>query len=123
MLTHSALGCCWHHEHIETTQIGVDRAVPAGHCEHRHEHAEAGHDAPAVPSHEHVPCDQGQCVSLMAKDVRVSESAQLVATLTTFDSRPASRIGESPIGTAFDREDPPPGESGQLRARLQVWRI
>jgi len=122
MLLHSALGCCWHHEHIEIGLAEVAAAEGGGTCGHAHAPG-SDDEHSSVPEHEHLPCDQGHCVSVLAKDVRVSECLQLVATLDSLGQQPLDSLLGQTIDSQRHLEDPPPDESRQHRALLQVWLI
>lgn len=111
MLTHTLLGCGWHHAH-DAHAGHTNSCQPLGLCghdaeqeheaaEHAHHDHESGcthHDAHAEhtaaaehqdehPVHQHSdPCHEGRCSYLTAATVKVDdESSQLVSLLPIWD--------------------------------------
>lgn len=97
MLSHTLLGCGWHHAH--DCQAGEHNSCqPVALCEHATEHAHHGHDHSAQHSHseettEEVPsspksepCQEGRCSYLTSAPVKVLEqTTQLVDLLPSLD--------------------------------------
>ncbi len=98
MLSHTILGCGWHHAH-ECHAGQQDSCQPVAVCGHAAEHAHHGHDHSASHSHaghqqaegtteehpvspESEPCQEGRCSYLTSASVKVHEvSSQLVDLL------------------------------------------
>jgi hypothetical protein len=124
MLLHSALGCCWHHDHLEIGGIATTDVVAT--CDHHHDSDDdvAGEPAhPNVPDHQHMPCDQGHCISVSAQDVRLLKSVELVANLESLERQPLQMLLIAPGESTGHRDTPAPGvDARHQRALLQTWR-
>lgn len=97
MLSHTLLGCGWHHAH--DCQAGQHNSCqPVALCEHTTEHAHHGHDHSAHHSHsegateelptspESEPCQEGRCSYLTSAPAKVLEQApQMVDLLPPLD--------------------------------------
>jgi len=97
MLSHTLLGCGWHHAH--DCQAGQHNSCqPVALCEHTTEHAPHGHDHSAQHSHsegateevpsrpESEPCQEGRCSYLTSAPAKVLEQApQMVDLLSPLD--------------------------------------
>jgi hypothetical protein len=100
MLSHTLLGCGWHHAHEAHAGHGGS-CQPVAKCGHGaehahdhhsdHDHADHAHlgehpeEPPATPEHSD-PCQEGRCSYLAAASVKVhDESSQLISLLPVWD--------------------------------------
>ncbi|WP_339727010.1 hypothetical protein [uncultured Gimesia sp.] len=96
MLSHTLLGCGWHHAHdCHAGQTNSCQTVSlckhqAEHAHHDHEHAHHQHAEPATEelpaSPEPDPCQEGRCSYLVSASVKVlEETSQFVSLLSAGD--------------------------------------
>ena len=101
VLSHTLLGCGWHHAH-ECRAGQHESCQPVALCEHTTEHAHHGHSArdqhseettqelPATPDSE--PCQEGRCSYLASASAKVlEETPQIVNLLPGLDLLSYSR--------------------------------
>lgn len=99
MLSHTVLGCGWHHAHdchagqhenCETMSLCHHEVAHADHG-HKHSHATSGHCTQQSNQQEPVPqdsapCQEGRCSYLAATSVKVhEESPQLISLMPLWD--------------------------------------
>ncbi|WP_417385923.1 hypothetical protein [Gimesia sp.] len=99
MLSHTVLGCGWHHAHDchagehETCQTVSLCHHEAEHVDHGHKHSHATSDQCThetdqnIPVHQDSdPCQEGRCSYLAATSVKVlDESSQLISLMPLWD--------------------------------------
>lgn len=100
MLSHTMLGCGWHHAH-DCHAGEHDTSQTVNLCHHKTSHAEQGHQhshsaaakkcAEQSPQQEPIPqdsepCQEGRCSYLLATSVKVhEESPQLISLMPLWD--------------------------------------
>lgn len=133
MLSHTVLGCGWHHAH-ECHAGQEESCQPISPCEHSKEHAHHGHEH-STPDHhsdetteelpltpEEEPCQQGRCFYLVTAPAKVLEDAsQVIDTLPVFDFTCAAQEHYSSI--MFQVNRPVSFTAPDLRAHAlnTVW--
>ncbi|QDT92724.1 hypothetical protein Pan161_43940 [Gimesia algae] len=99
MLSHTVLGCGWHHAHDcrvseqDTCQTMNLCQHESGHAEHGHKHSHAQSDQCSQepdqqdPVHQDSdPCQEGRCSYLVVTSVKVhEESPQLISLMPLWD--------------------------------------
>lgn len=97
ILSHTLLGCGWHHAHeCHAGQQDICQTISL--CEHTADHAQPGHDHPAPVAHsegtteeiptspDSDPCQEGRCSYLTSASAKVLEDAsQMVNLMPGFD--------------------------------------
>lgn len=97
ILSHTLLGCGWHHAH-ECHAGQQDSCMTISLCEHTDEHAQHGHEHPTPDEHsegtteeipispDSDPCQEGRCSYLTSASAKVLEdTSQMVNLLPGFD--------------------------------------
>ena len=133
VLTHTLLGCCWHHVHPgHAAEQRVSVATGRHVCDsHQHHHAEStdrhaahvvghGEEEDSPHGHRHL-CNEPDCMYVIGKTVRLQAPLTLavvaVADLLKCDSVRFVLAGE--VAESGTTESTAP----ELRAALQVWLI
>lgn len=132
MLSHTLLGCGWHHAHechagenhsCQTIKVCDHGETDAHHDhEHGHHHAEPqSEQPPAQPQSD--PCQEGRCAYLVSSSVKVmEESSQFVDLLPAFDllvTAQEKQYAEQMFRRPFSSAIAPPGVRAQ--AQTTVW--
>lgn len=131
MLSHSIVGCCWHHDHATSSDSlchseHADNSLESS-CYHGHyAHPLASEKEDSQSPAPYEPCRESKCQYVVSSPLKVTDnfdawrggnslvmewsSSAEIAVVASRDSLP-------------DRSDPVPGDAAARRAALQIWRI
>ena len=128
MLTHSVVGCCWHHGHDSSCTEHSTGYVAVNHAEEDAAHAKCSHhdvgattDNCVNDSHAQA-CDEERCTFIKCRGPQLTLGMQFTAPQFRFanDSGQIVRVGALALGNDLCRQA---ASAASACALLQVWRL
>ena len=129
MLTHSIVGCCWHHGHESLCEGHSSGYVAVSHADGDGAHAKCAHhdDVDATTddcvNDAHAQgCDEERCTFIKCRVPQLTLGAQFTATQfrSASDADQTMRVAAIALDNDLCRQ---PGSAAAACALLQVWRL